>query len=98
MLSDCKKEKIKFVEELNNTLTKYIHNVESIKYEFYNNGNGYYEYLVINYKGGAKAVRNCTGNSLSSILNEIVRLIDGGYYDELDYYNSVKEKYTLETE
>ena len=54
---------------------------------FYNeNGRYLTEYLKVNYRGGAYAVRNATGNSMSANLREIAKLVDGGYYQELDDY------------
>lgn len=44
------------------------------------------EWLVITYKGGAIAVRNCRGNSNSANFREIALMINGGYYDEVKGY------------
>ena len=85
--------KVKFVNELNNVIPKYKTNVEFIEYRVYEHTEKGWtqEYLVINYNGGSKTVRNCNGNSFSSILQEVSRYLDSGYYDEVDdlkYYEN----------
>ena len=51
----------------------------------------YQEYLVVTFKGGAKSVRNSNGNSNTANLRELGKLVDGGYYVELDAYNALEE-------
>jgi hypothetical protein len=76
--------KIKFVEKLNTTLKPFISNIISIKYKVFKHKDGYYqEYLVINYVGGGKTVRNCNGNGFSSIFEEVSKYLDSGYYLEV---------------
>ena len=41
------------------------------------------EYLEVVYKGGARAVRNCTGDSCYAIIEELGKLVYGGYYAEV---------------
>ena len=51
----------------------------------------YQEYLVVTYDGGAIGVRSCNGNSFTAIFEELTKMLDGGYYDEVqdlhDYEN-----------
>ena len=74
-----------------------ISNVAKVEYEVYskNSPNGhdvwYTEFVVVTFVGGAKSVRNISGNSNNATFREIGRLIDGGYYDELEFYKRVKE-------
>lgn len=49
-------------------------------------------YLVVKFNGGAISVRNVNGNSLLVNLEELVRLLKGGYYKEVETYKSLKEK------
>ena len=42
------------------------------------------EYLVVTYHGGAWAARRANINSNSSNFKEIGKLLNGGYYDEVD--------------
>ena len=47
------------------------------------------EFLVVTLDNYTKSVRNANGNSNTANLREISVLADGGYYDELDYYDSI---------
>lgn len=53
--------------------------------------NVYNEFVIVEFNGGAKSPRSVSGNSHSAIFREIGKLIDGGYYDEVGYYNSFAE-------
>lgn len=70
-------------------------NVTSIDYEVYMKEvdfeNTYYkEYVIINFYGGGKSVKTVSGNSNFANFEVIGRLIDGGYYDEIFSYESLK--------
>lgn len=85
--------KIKFVKSLSESIVPFKSGVVSIDYRVfeYPEKGWTQEYLVINYDGGSKTVRNCNGNSFSSILQEVSRYLDSGYYDEVDdlkYYEN----------
>ena len=79
--------KIKFVQELSKTISTFQPNIESIEYVVFKHSVRTWtqEYLVINYNGGSKTVRNCNGNSISAILKELVNYLDSGYYEEVEY-------------
>lgn len=47
------------------------------------------ELLVVTYRGGAIAVRNCSMNSELANLNEIATLAYGGYYSEVEDYREM---------
>ena len=49
------------------------------------------EYLVIQFKGGAISCRNANHNSNMANLQEIGRLVYGGYYSEVDAFNECSE-------
>lgn len=72
--------------------------VEDIKYEVYeSNEFGYYdEFIKMVYSGGAIAIRVVTGTSESCIFQEIAKMINGGYYDEVKAYTEMAHspKYT----
>lgn len=83
--------KIDFVNELSNIIIfkDNISNIESVEYQIFTNVNypdRKQEFIRVNYVGGGYAVRNSNGNSLSAIFKEIGNLLDGGYYDEVDWY------------
>ena len=84
--------KVNFVKALSAVIPAYQTNVESLHYDvFEDEETGYdYEYLVIEYVGGAHSYRNCNGNSISAIFEEIAGMLDSGYYEEERDYNVVK--------
>jgi hypothetical protein len=55
----------------------------------------YTEFAVVTFVGGGKSVRVISGNSNNTNFREIGKLIDGGYYDEVEYYEKVKANSTL---
>lgn len=74
-------------------------NVQKVSYEVYvrqvDNETTYYtEFIVVTFVGGGKSVRVASGNSDNANFREIGKLIDGGYYDELDYYERIKANST----
>lgn len=85
-------KKVNFVKALSAVIPAYQTNVESLHYDvFEDEETGYdYEYLVIDYVGGAHSYRNCNGNSVSAIFEEIAGMLDSGYYEEERDYNVVK--------
>lgn len=76
-------------------------NVTKVDYEVYSNYNVvwdetyYTEFVVVHFVGGGKSVRTISGNSNNTNFIEVGKLINGGYYDELDYYNKVKSNATF---
>lgn len=109
--------KIKFVKALSDAITtpvRYdgnyalsampdVRDIEYVVFESNENSNWVSEHLVITFKGGARCVRCCSGNSYESILKEIGKYISGGYYDEVDnfekYLTSDKwSRYVLKSE
>lgn len=76
--------KVRFVNELNTVIPKYKTGVKSIEYKVFKHTEGgwYQEFLVVNYDGGARTVRNSNGNSFTAIFEELSQYLDSGYYDE----------------
>ena len=75
-------------------------NVEKVDYEVYSktapDGDIWYtEFAVVTFVGGGKSVRVISGNSNNANFREIAKLIDGGYYDELEFYKRAKESGTF---
>ena len=85
-------KKVNFVKALSAVIPVYQTNVESLHYDvFEDEETGYdYEYLVIDYVGGAHSYRRCNGNSISVIFEEIAGMLDSGYYEEERDYNAIK--------
>ena len=85
-------KKVNFVKALSAVIPAYQTNVESLHYDVFEDEETDcdYEYLVIEYVGGAKSCRRCNGNSISAIFEEIAGMLDSGYYDEERDYSVVK--------
>lgn len=77
-------EKVSFVKKISEALVPVQANVDNVEYRiFYDKRYGYrQEYVIINYKGGARTVRSCNGDSCSAIFEEIAKYLEHGYYDE----------------
>lgn len=86
----CYIAKQAFVDKLSNAIGGQCSGVDAVTYEvFRQKKTGYYqEYVVMHYRGGAIAVRTVNGTSHSGILREIAKMVDGGYYEEVDAYKS----------
>ncbi len=50
------------------------------------------EYIVVRFVGGEISVRNATHNSLTANIAELAKLLNGGYYDEVEDYIGLKKK------
>lgn len=91
-----------FIETVSKAFEKNLSksSVTSIEYEVYHrkvtiNGeerDHYVEYVVVNFIGGGKCVRFVSGNSNTANFRVIGGLLEGGYYDEVPDYNSLKER------
>lgn len=76
--------KVNFIKDLSKVITTYKSGIEKLEYQVFKHKNGYHqEYLVVTYDGGAIGVRNCNGNSITAIFEEVSKLLDGGYYSEV---------------
>ena len=69
-------------------------NVESIDYVVLTkvideSTTDYREFVIIAFTSGAKSIRTITGNSNNANFREIGNLIDGGYYEEIKYYEEL---------
>lgn len=87
MMTKGMEKKVNFVKELSKTIVKVQENVTGIEYRIYQNTepgreDWIEEFLVIDYKGGARTVRTCNGNSCSAVLVEIAKYLEHGYYSE----------------
>jgi len=99
LMKESLNRKVNFVHGLSKVIAKVQDNVESLDYIVIRNKkyDCTSEYLVINYKGGARTVRSCTGNSCSAIFIEISKYLNSGYYDEISYLeNKLADTETFE--
>lgn len=98
------KGKKMFVDALNTAfqLPAKNHSVVAVEYEVYKRyieerDDWYFcEFLVVTFDGGGISVRSANGNSNTANFREIGKLLDGGYYDEVEYYKSLVEDYRFE--
>jgi hypothetical protein len=91
-----------FIETVSKAFEKNLSksSVTSIEYEVYHRKitidgeerDHYVEYVVVNFIGGGKCVRLVSGNSNTANFRAIGGLLEGGYYDEVPDYNSLKER------
>ena len=93
------KEKKMFIDGLNAAfqITPKKHSIMDVKYEVYSkvinneyvtNHVYYQEFLVVTFDGGAISVRNVNGNSCTANFRELGKLLDGGYYEEVELYKA----------
>ncbi|MCK9482083.1 MAG: hypothetical protein M0R38_10045 [Bacteroidia bacterium] len=82
------------VDEIGKLIAGYVPRVEKV----YLDEVGNYTFVVVEFKGGAISVRNVTANSFVAILEELVKLLNGGYYREVEYYLEMKKHYGDEDE
>ena len=83
-----------FIDKLSEALEISTTTVKSVDYEVYqkelDQDTTYFEELIIvTFVGGAISVSSANGNSDSANFKEIARLIDGGYYDEVRFYENL---------
>jgi hypothetical protein len=53
---------------------------------------GYAEYVIVNYLGGGKSVKQVNGNSNTANFRAIGTMLDGGYYAEMKEYSELTEE------
>ena len=74
------------------------HTVENVTYELYKKEINetttyYYEWVIVHFRGGAISPVTANGNSNLANFQVISSLINGGYYDEVSYYNAMQDKF-----
>jgi len=81
-------EKINFVKDLSEVVSKYHESVAKLEYRVLENTAGYIdEFLFVHYAGGAIAVRDCNWDSIRAIFDEVNHyLISGAPRDYYDGY------------
>ena len=92
--------KVKFVNDLNKAIPIYKTEIKKIEYRVFKREHHadefgdqvcYQEYLVVTYDGGAIDVRSCNCDSFTAVFEELAKMLDGVYYDEvqdLPYYEN----------
>ena len=92
------KEKKDFIGEVNKAFRTFPKGstVASVAYEVYRKDvketTYFIEYLVVTFFGGAKSVRVANGNSNTANFRTLGSMIEGGYYDEVQSYETLAER------
>ena len=58
---------------------------------FYDKKGDFYEYIVLRWEKNGFEARIVNGNSLNADIEEMAKLLNGGYYSECDKYKERKE-------
>lgn len=85
MYNTLEEKKVVF-DEMGRAISKALPGIRSIELDIFKT----YEYIVVTFRGGAISVRNATMNSMSANLRELSKLVNGGYYNEVETYKNLK--------
>lgn len=90
--------KKQFVENINEVfqMEPKCGSVEGVTYEVYTKDHGegrveFREWVVVHFDGGGKCPRVVSGNSHTANFRVIGEMLNGGYYDEVRFYESQLE-------
>ena len=75
-----------------------IPNIADIHLDVFETEDEKHTYIVVEFICGAISVRNARGNSITANIEELSKMLNGGYYDEVEYYKNLKEKEIKENE
>lgn len=64
-----------------------ILDIELKKYT--NENGGYQEFVMLTWSNGAISTANNNANSLSATARNVARMLDGGVYDNVDFYKEI---------
>lgn len=81
-------QKCNLVSDLNRVYSFWIDSIVEIKYYAYYK-KWIEEFIVIEWKGGGKSYANNNANSLSATARNVARMLDGGVYERVDYYENI---------
>lgn len=90
---DTYERKRDLVRDLDNTLAPYFPDIKWISYFAYQKiGKEHLEeFIVLEWTSGGKSYANNNCNSLSATARNVTRMLDGGVYENIDYYESIIE-------
>jgi len=90
MYNTLEEKKIVF-DEMGRAISKALPGIRSIELDiFKTEDEEIHEYIVVTFRGGAISVRNANINSMSANLYETAKLVNGGYYNEVETYQNLK--------
>lgn len=79
----CKRE---LVKELSKTYTIFFPDIVDIEYRVFTNRNDLNEFIVLTWDNGAISTANNNINSLGATARNVSRMLDGGVYENLEFY------------
>ena len=83
-----KKELVKDLAEVyKKIMYSDISNIELKKYK--EEDGGYCEFVMLTWSNGAISTANNNANSLSATARNVARMLDGGVYENLDFYKDI---------
>ena len=91
--------KANYVRILSNVLEVMFTDIDNIKLKVYekNGTSEIQEFIVLTWTNGGISTANNNINSLSATVRNIARMLDGGVYENIDFYRELlegKENYT----
>lgn len=85
-----KKQLVKALSEVYGKCSSFdILNIELKKYQKKNNKNHDEEFIILTWTNGAISTANNNMNSLSATARNIAKMLDGGVYENFDYYKEI---------
>ncbi len=78
--------------ELSSTTVQKAEYVVLTKYNDLFKTDVYNEFIIVTFVGGAQSARSVSGNSDAANLISLASLVEGGYYQEVKYYESLFEE------
>lgn len=85
-------ESVKKFNKIGEAIASEFSHIEKIYLDNFISDGEEESYIVVEFVGGGKCVRNALFNSLSANIKELSMLLNGGYYEEIREYNELKEK------
>ena len=83
--------KKELVSRLSAVYQRCYEHIESIELKKYAKGEREEEFVVLTWANGAISTANNNMNSLSATARNVARMLDGGVYENLDYYLEIME-------
>lgn len=86
-----KTEKMKF-DRIGKVIAEEVENIQDIYLDVFESEGYKQVYIVVEFVGGAKSVRNARANSLTLNIEEVSKMLNGGYYKEVEEYKDLKKR------
>ena len=78
-------------DKIGEVIASSVHGIDSIRLDRFVNIRGDVDtYIVVTFQGGGISVRNANMNSLTANIQELSKMLNGGYYAEVEQYRKAK--------